>query len=80
MSIALAVHVGNRSHYLTEDDPGLLLRQAVLRDDVVKQLSAGTVLQQREARSHRHTPQESLPRDRGPLKLTLNSETLLTQL
>ena len=44
VGIALAMHVSNCRQYLTEDDSGLLFRQAILGDDVVEQLSSWTVL------------------------------------
>ena len=42
--IALAVYIGQRRDYLSEKHPGLLLRQTVLGDDVIEQLSTWTVL------------------------------------
>lgn len=61
VGIALAVHICNCRQYLTEDDSGLLFRQAILGDYVVKQLSSWTVLQKQE--SHSYIWQKSLPRN-----------------
>jgi hypothetical protein len=52
VGIALAVDIRNCRQYLTEDDPGLLFRQAILGDYVVKQLSSWTVLQQQETHTY----------------------------
>lgn len=46
VSEALAVHVSNCRHYLTEDNSGLLLRQAILGNYVVKQLSSRAILKE----------------------------------
>ena len=43
--VALAVDVGQRRDDLSEKHPGLLLRQTVLGDDVIKKLSTRTVLE-----------------------------------
>lgn len=51
VGIALAVHISNGRQYLTEDNSGLLFRQAILGDYVVEQLSSWTVLQQQESYS-----------------------------
>jgi len=48
--VALAVDVGQRRDDLSEEHPRLHLRQAVLGDDIIKQLSTWTVLKRRYRR------------------------------
>lgn len=59
MGVSLTVDVGQCRYDLTEEHTGLLLRQTVFRDDVIEQLSSGTILKERgktnKQKKHRYS-------------------------
>lgn len=48
MCISLTVHIGHRRHDLSKKHPGLLLRQTILGNDVIKQLPTDAVLKEQQ--------------------------------